>query len=155
MAQEAQLHYFCRPCEQPSHPLAIEFATVPDFLTQEPAVRMLWELIDTQFQTRSKFLAIWRTVSFVAWHRDSEGQLDGFCLISAPVNWQVDYVVVRPDARGQGIASALVRQTVHQAALRGVPYLMLTSKASLRPLYESCGFEVIGTAEPVLQSSAT
>ena len=109
---------------------------------------MVWELVDTQFRTRSKFLAIWRTASLIVAHRDSEGSVDGFLIITTPVNWQIDYVVVRPDARGQGIAGALVRAAVTHAKAASVPYIMLTSKASLRPLYEACGFEVVRTSSP-------
>ena len=53
-----------------------------------------------------------------------------------------------PEAHGSGIASALVTETANQALLRGAPYVMLTSKERLRPLYEGCGFV------PVLDSSA-
>ncbi|MGL6076498.1 MAG: GNAT family N-acetyltransferase [Fimbriiglobus sp.] len=143
MATEPQLYYFCKPTETITNTIPVEFLTAAEFLTDEPACKMLWELIDTQFNTRSKFLAIWKTVSYVATHRDSEGTLDGFLLVTAPVNWQIDYVVVRPDARGQGIAGALVKTAISQAYMHKVPYVMLTSKESLRPLYESCGFEVI------------
>jgi ribosomal protein S18 acetylase RimI-like enzyme len=104
---------------------------------------VLWQLVASQFNTRSKFLAIWRCTSFVALHRNEGGSLDGFLLVSAPVNWQIDYVVVHPDSRGKGIASKLVRHTVAEAARRAVPYIMLTSKASLRSMYEGCGFRVV------------
>ena len=72
----------------------------------------------------------------------------GMLLVTTPVNWQIDYVVVRPDARGRGIAAALVTEAVNQAHRRGVPYLMLTSKAELRPLYERCGFVAVGDQTP-------
>ena len=74
-----------------------------------------------------------------------DGAADGFLLVTTPVNWQIDYVVVRPDRRGLGIAAALVAEALNQAHRLGAPYVMLTSKASLRPLYESCGFTVVGT----------
>jgi len=137
------LHYICRPIQSQASPLAIEFLSAPDFLTDEPACKQLWELIHTQFHTRSKFLAIWSGVRFVAVHRANDGSADGFLLVNSPVNWQIDYVVVRPDARGQGIAAALVIETLNQAVFRGVPYVMLTSTPALRPLYEGCGFMVI------------
>ncbi len=140
MPDDTELYYFCKPTGDLPASLPTEFVAVTEFLADEPACKMLWELLETQFRTRSKFLAIWRAVSFVALHRDGDGVLDGFLLVSAPVNWQIDYVVVRPDARGQGVAGALVRAAVTQAFRRGAPYVMLTSKASLRPLYESCGF---------------
>jgi GNAT superfamily N-acetyltransferase len=143
MAAEPQLYYFCKPSETIPVSLPVEFVSASEFMTDEPACKMLWELIDTQFNTRSKFLAIWKTVSHVALHRDADGAMDGFLLVTTPVNWQIDYVVVRPDARGQGIAGALVKTAISQAYLHKVPYVMLTSKESLRPLYESCGFEVI------------
>ena len=153
MSDEAQLYYFADPARAPD-PLprpadaAVETLAVGDFLADEPACKMLWELVDTQFRTRSKFLAVWRTSSLVVTHRDADGAVDGFLLVSAPVNWQIDYVVVRPDARGQGVAAALVRAAVARAKALAVPYVMLTSKASLRPLYEACGFEVVRAASP-------
>lgn len=143
MAAEPELHYLNKPTQAVPLPVRVEFMTVQEFLADEPACAMLWELLDTQFRTRSKFLAIWSAVRFVCVHRDPEGVLDGALLVSAPVNWQVDYVVVRPDSRGQGIASKLVKATVGQAYLHRAPYVMLTSKESLRPLYEACGFRVV------------
>ena len=92
--------FFFRPTEAGPAPDDVEFVSIAEFLADEPACKMLWELIDTQFRTRSKFLAIWRCVSYLCVHRDLDGVLDGFLLISAPVNWQIDYVVVRPDSRG-------------------------------------------------------
>jgi GNAT superfamily N-acetyltransferase len=149
MAREPELYYFCQPTSTVPTTVPIEFVPTTDFLTDEPACKMLWELIDTQFNTRSKFLAIWKTVSYIALHRDAEGTLDGFLLVTTPVNWQIDYVVVRPDARGQGIAGALVKTAISQAYLHKAPYVMLTSKESLRPLYEACGFKVL---EPMATS---
>ena len=149
MPTEPELYYFCQPNTGVAPGLPVAFVPVQEFLADEPACKMLWELVDTQFRTRGKFLAVWRTAGYVAVHRDADGAVDGFLLVSALVNWQVDYVVVRPDARGQGVAAALVKTTVREALRRGVPYVMLTSKASLRPLYEACGFEVVRQAHPV------
>lgn len=150
MSHEPELYYVCRPIEPrvPSSP--VEFLSVSEFLADEPACRLLWELISTQFRTRSKFLTVWSGVQFVAVHRDEQGEADGFLLVNCPVNWQIDYVVVRPDARGRGIAGALVAETLDQAHRRGVPFVSLTSKPALRPLYESCGFQVVGfKSEPL------
>ena len=155
MATEPELYYFCDPGKAPASPAGprCEVVAVSDFLADEPACRMVWELVDTQFRTRSKFLAVWRCASAVVTHRDADGQLAGFLLVSSPVNWQIDYVVVRPDARGQGVAGALVRAAVAHAKSLGVPYIMLTSKASLRPLYEACGFEVVRAAAMVVPAA--
>ncbi len=155
MPTEKDLYYLCRPMEPRTPALPIAFLTVSEFLQDEPACKLLWELVSTQFRTRSKFLAIWSGVQFVASHRDSKGSVDGFLLINTPVNWQIDYVVVRPDARGQGIAAALVMEALNQAFLRHVPYVMLTSKPSLRGLYESCGFTVVGSSEVSKPSSSS
>ncbi len=89
-------------------------------------------------------MAIWPSVRFVALHgRGSD--LSGFLFVSAPLNWQIDYVTVRPTRRHEGIAAALVNETVNQAVARKVPYVMLTSREELRPLYEeTCGFSVVG-----------
>ena len=147
MTPDPDLYYLCRPGPEhapPAVPVAV--VTAADFLADEPACKVLWALIDTQFRTRSKFLAVWRCASFVAVHRAADGAADGLLLISAPVNWQVDYVVVRPESRGQGIAGALVKAAVAAAFRHRVPYVMLTSKPALRPLYEACGFSVVAAA---------
>jgi GNAT superfamily N-acetyltransferase len=144
MSAEAELHYMAKPTDVATAPTDVEFRLTREFLADEAACKLFWELVDTQFRTRSKFLAIWPCVSYVAVHRDTDGLLDGFLLVSCPVNWQIDYVTVRPDSRGQGIATKLVQATLREAALQHVPYVMLTSKESLRPLYESCGFQVVG-----------
>jgi ribosomal protein S18 acetylase RimI-like enzyme len=145
MPSEPEFHYYCRPAAAgPAAPdPAVQFLTVNDFLADEPACKRLWDLLVSQFHTRSKFLAIWRCVSYLAVHRMPSGVADGFLLVSAPVNWQIDYVVVHPDARGQGVASKLITRAVAEAAGRGTPYVMLTSKASLRGMYEGCGFRVV------------
>jgi ribosomal protein S18 acetylase RimI-like enzyme len=146
-ADDPDVYYICVPTGTRPVPTPVAFVTFQEFLADEPGCKVLWDLVATQFRTRSKFLAIWRGVSFVAVHRNAAGAVDGFLLISAPVNWQIDYVVVAPESRGQGIASALVAATANEAAARGVPYVMLTSRASLRPLYEACGFMVIPTTK--------
>jgi GNAT superfamily N-acetyltransferase len=143
VSQSAELHYYCRPVRERPPLLPVEFLAVPEFLADEPACKQLWELVSTQFRTRSKFLAIWAGVRFVCLHRAADGSADGFLLVTAPVNWQIDYVVVRPDARGQGVANALLAGAVTQAFRRGVPYVMLTSRPELRPMYEAFGFVAI------------
>jgi GNAT superfamily N-acetyltransferase len=150
---EPELHYFCRPTAHQPVARPIEFLTVQEFIADEPACKRLWDLISTQFRTRGKFLAVWPGVRFVALHRNADGAADAFLLVNAPVNWQIDYVVVCEEARGQGIASALVTETANRALLRGVPYVMLTSKESLRPLYEACGFTPVEV--PVLGAPST
>ena len=123
--------------------MPVEFLSLSEFLADELACRVLWDLLSTQFRTRSKFLAVWSGVQFVAVHRDEAGSADGFLLVNSPVNWQIDYVVVHPEARGRGIAGALVTETLDQAHRRGVPFVTLTSRPALRPLYESLGFQVV------------
>ena len=150
MSTESELYYFCKPTDVRPTGLPVDFLSVQEFLADEPACKLVWDLIDTQFRTRSKFLAIWQAVRYVAVHRDPDGQVDGFLFVTTPVNWQIDYVVVRPDSRGQGIASALVLAVLNQAYLHKAPYVMLTSKESLRPLYEgTCGFDVVRAHCPV------
>ncbi len=148
MPVEPQLHYICKPAAVRPIARVIDFLTTQEFLADESACKLLWELVSAHFRTRGKFLAVWSGVRFVAVHRDLDGRADGFLLVNAPVNWQIDYVVVSPEAHGRGIASALVGETANQAFLRSIPYIMLTSKESLRPLYEGAGFI------PVLESHA-
>lgn len=146
MSAEPNLYYFCVPHEPLAVDLPVEFLPVSAFVSDEPACRMLWDMITSQFRTRGKFLAIWPNVRYVAVHRDAEG-VAGFLFVSTPVNWQIDYVVVRPDARGRNIGTALVRTVINQALSQHVPYVMLTSRESLRRLYEGeCGFTVVGSS---------
>jgi GNAT superfamily N-acetyltransferase len=154
MSHETELFYVCTPSEPQSPTVPVEFLPVGEFLADEAACRQLWNLVSTQFRTRSKFLAVWAGVQFVAVNRDDAGEVAGFLLVNAPVNWQIDYVVVRPDARGRGIAGALVAATLDQAYRRGVPYVTLTSKPALRPLYEACGFTVVAEKPASLASSS-
>src|SRR5438105_2790682 len=89
MAAQEQLHYFCQPRELPPSTPAVEFVTVQQFLADEPACKELWNLLVTQFNTRSKFLQIWPSVRYLALHRDANGLADGFLLVTTPVNWQI------------------------------------------------------------------
>jgi GNAT superfamily N-acetyltransferase len=142
-AAEGELYYLQIPDGRRPVGHEVEFLSAAEFLEDEPACKALWELMSSQFKTRSKFLSIWPSARYVATHR-RDGEVVGLLLVSAPVNWQVDYVVVRPDWRGKGIAEALVHETLNQAAARKVPYVMLTSREGLRPLYEgACGFTVV------------
>jgi ribosomal protein S18 acetylase RimI-like enzyme len=143
MSAEPELYYFHTPAGRRPVTVPVEFLPVQEFLADEPACRALWDLLVSQFRTRSKFLAIWPNVRYVALHRNGVGVADGFLLVTSPVNWQIDYVVVHPDSRGQGIAQALVVETLNRAHALKVPYVMLTSRASLRPMYEACGFTVV------------
>lgn len=141
---EGQLYYLHVPAGERPVARAVEFLPVSEFLEDEAACKALWEMISSHFRTRGKFLAVWPSVRFVAVDR-RDGELAGALLVSTPLNWQIDYVVVRPDRRHEGIAAALVNETLNQAWSRKVPYVMLTSREGLRPLYEgACGFRVVG-----------
>src|SRR5438128_1458285 len=114
MTPAPELHYFAKPeCLRPVR-LPVAFLAVQEFLADEPACKQLWDQVSAQFRTRGKFLAIWPCVRHLAVHRGAGGEVDGFLLVTAPVNWQIDYVVVRPEARGRGIATALVTETLNQ-----------------------------------------
>ena len=139
------LHYICIPTDVQTVHLSIDIVPIEELLLDDAACQRLWTMIESQFRTRSKFLAVWRTASFVALHRDDVHDVDGLLLITSAINWQLDYVVVRPDARGQGIAQQLVIAALNRAAVLNIPYVMLSSKESLRGLYERCGFMAIPT----------
>jgi GNAT superfamily N-acetyltransferase len=53
-------------------------------------------------------------------------------------------VYVRPEARGRGVATALVRRVMEHVAAMGVARLYLFTEGA-RGLYEKIGWEVIGT----------
>lgn len=148
MSTEVEYYYIQVPRGRREVELPVEFLSVNELLRDEPACRTIWDMVTANFRTRSKFLSIWPCVRHAALHRRN-GRVAGFLLVSAAVNWQIDYVTVAPEARGQGVAEALVVETLNRAWERKVPYVMLTSKGSLRPLYEGrCGFQVVGTARP-------
>ena len=156
MAAETELYFFCKPSEVRPVALPVEFLTVQEFLADEQACQSLWELASSQFRTRGKFFSIWQTVRNVALHRNADGQVDGLLLVTCPVNWQIDYVMVDESMRHRGVAVALVHATLNQALARKVPYVMLTSKPNLRSLYEGqCGFRVVATPEPVAEVSGS
>ncbi len=140
MNPEKNLYYICTPTVEQLIHLPVQVLSVQEFLADEPACTALWTMVSDHFRTRSKFLAIWPNVRYVAMYRNPEGQVLGLLLISALVNWQIDYVVVHPAAQGSGAATALIKAALNAAYRLNVPYVMLTSKESLRPLYESCGF---------------
>src|SRR5437868_11936429 len=109
---EGELYYLQVPTGPRAVTHPVEFLSAGEFLDDEPACKALWDLLSSQFKTRSKFLSIWPSVRHVAVHR-RDGVVVGLLLVSAPVNWQVDYVVVRPEWRGKGIAEALVHETLN------------------------------------------
>ena len=84
MSHEPEFVYICYPTEPRPAALAIEFLPVGEFVADEPACRLLWELISSQFRTRGKFLAVWSGVRYVAVHRDDAGDVDGFLLVILP-----------------------------------------------------------------------
>lgn len=55
----------------------------------------------------------------------------------------VSGVYVKPDARGQGVASALVRYAVRQAAGMGIARLYLYTDTA-RGLYEKLAWQIVG-----------
>jgi hypothetical protein len=143
-AKDGELYYLHAPTRFRPVQHKIEFLPVTRLLEDEATCHEIWELLSCQFKTRSKFLAIWPSVRHVALHGRG-ADLAGFLFVSEPLNWQIDYVVVRQTRRHEGIAAALVNETLNQALTRNVPYVMLTSREALRPLYEgSCGFTVVG-----------
>ncbi len=146
-AKEAELYYIHRPARFRDVRHKIEFLPVMQLLEDDGTCQAMWDMLAAQFKTRNKFLAIWPSVRYVAVHGRGR-DLAGFVLVSTPLNWQIDYVAVHPTRRHQGIAAALVSETVNQALVRKVPYIMLTSREGLRPLYEACGFTVVGRSGP-------
>jgi ribosomal protein S18 acetylase RimI-like enzyme len=149
MRPEPDLYYFYAPRGDQAVDLPVEFVPAHELLADEPACQAVWELIGAHFRTRCKFLTVWPSVRYVALCRQPDGAVAGFLLVSAPINWQIDYVVVRPECRGRGIATALINATLNEALARRVPYVMLTSRESLRSLYERCGFSVVGAPQLV------
>jgi ribosomal protein S18 acetylase RimI-like enzyme len=153
--QETELHYLQVPTRLREIKHKVDFLPVTEFLEDEESCKVLWEMVSGNFTTRSKFLTIWPCVRFVAVHGRGR-DLGGLLLVSAPLNWQIDYVVVHPQRRHEGIAASLVNETLNQALARKVPYVMLSSRERLRDLYErTCGFAVVGRSEPNAAGPAT
>src|SRR4051812_40822095 len=70
---EGELYYLQVPVAPRPVDHAVDFLTVTELLDDEPTSRAIWEMLSTQFKTRSKFLSIWPSVRYVAVHyRDGE-----------------------------------------------------------------------------------
>jgi hypothetical protein len=65
MSGDVDLYYLCQPKKELPVAQPVEFVSAQDFLRDEQACRELWELVASQFRTRSKFLTIWQSVRFV------------------------------------------------------------------------------------------
>ena len=150
MTREPELHYFHKPHEPQSGLKLAEFLPVQDFLADEPACKELWDVAVQPCSTRAA--SSWPSGRACGTSRSIATRTatpTGSCSSPSPVNWQIDYVVVKPDSRGQGIATQLVRTALHHAYLHRTPYVMLTSKESLRPLYaEPAGSSPYRTMRP-------
>jgi GNAT superfamily N-acetyltransferase len=141
----SKLYYMLVPKEPQLVSHVVDFLDITEVLRNESLCDQIWTMIHREYVTRSKFLSIWQSVKFVATYCNL-ATLDGFLLVSAPVNWQIDYVTVWPSRRGEGIARSLLAETINQAIERNVPYICLTSKIELRKLYEGVGFKPVGMA---------
>jgi len=73
--------------------------------------------------------------SFLSPSTGGGGSTAGLLLVSAPLNWQIDYVVVRPDpAPGRGSRWLFVNETVNQALARPGAYVMLQQSGTAAAL---------------------
>lgn len=57
-------------------------------------------------------------------------------------HWLLDIIGVRPDRRGKGIGSALMRAALAEIDVAGVPAFLVTSQPRNVPFYERLGFTV-------------
>jgi GNAT superfamily N-acetyltransferase len=57
--------------------------------------------------------------------------------------WFLDILAVRQDARGRGLASALIRHGVGRAHAAGLPAFLETGNPRNVPLYEHLGFRLV------------
>lgn len=124
------------------------FMTVTDLVSDsEDNVRrcqQIFDLVVQNFKTRRKFLELWPHVRYVAFVEE-DGQIISCAFASTPMNWQIDYVVTRPDKRGMNLARAVTNTITNEARKRKVPYVMLTSRPELVHLYaHQCTYTIVG-----------
>jgi len=89
-----------------------------------------------------------RRIALVAANEAGTQQIQGFVIASCAVEeWEIENVVVAPDRRRGGVASALIHELLRNAARRGAVSLGLEvreSNVAARQLYEKLGFSEIG-----------
>ena len=101
--------------------------------------------------TREMYLAELKNegVSFFDLARDKGRRIVGFCSFWRVLDeLHINNLAVVPECRRQGIASALLRRVLNEAARFGIRRTMLEvrqSNAPARQLYEKFGFVVAGT----------
>jgi ribosomal-protein-alanine N-acetyltransferase len=101
--------------------------------------------------TREMYLAELKNegVSFFYLARDKGRRIVGFCSFWRVLDeLHINNLAVVPECRRQGIASALLRRVLNEAARFGIRRTMLEvrqSNAPARQLYETFGFVVAGT----------
>lgn len=70
--------------------------------------------------------------------KDGTGEVVGYCrVLSDPETWRIGRVVLRRDARGQGLADRVVRRALEECPGRDV---VLDAQAPLAGWYEMFGF---------------
>ena len=131
MSAEPELHYFCKPTDVRPVRLPVEFLPVAGVPRRRAGVQAVWDLVATSSAPAASSSRSGRACGSSPSTATPTGGVDGFLLVNAPVNWQIDYVVVRPERRGQGIASAPgprppqpgvpARASVRHADQQGVP----------------------------------
>ena len=90
------------------------------------------------------------TIMLVARHdsKSYEHQIAGFIVARLIVDeLHVNNVAVRPEFRGRGLGSALLRTTLDEARPRNAKIAQLEVRAgntAAQSLYRSCGFEAVG-----------
>lgn len=110
-------------------------------LAEQSATAAHW----TEAQYRDIFSVDSRRVLLVA---DNGGQLDGFVVAAdAAGDWELENIVVRTEARGQGLGMQLIKALFKVVQKRSGEAIFLEVRESnngARNLYERSGFRVCG-----------
>jgi GNAT superfamily N-acetyltransferase len=109
----------------------------------EERAKRLWPVVSANDQAAAMFVAL----------------LDGEIVASAGAQFGKTAVHLsgggtRPDRRGRGAYTALVRARWDAAVARGTPALTVTAGAMSRPILERLGFSIVGWSDSLLDDLA-
>ena len=78
---------------------------------------------------------------------DSKPLAVGRLHFNTPVEAQVRFMAVDPEAQGRGLGSVILREFEHRARSAGATSIVLNARDGAQGFYERYGFVVVGPAE--------
>ncbi len=140
----SEIHYIYKPNRYKTTSRHVKAYSIYELLDNESYCRDVLKLINENYRHLHKFLTVLRHATYIYMMKEEETErVLAFLLVTENLNWQIDYVTVCQERRKKGVAQAMLNTCLNQAYINNIPYVMLSSKEELIPLYESVGFKQI------------